>query len=162
MIDKKKVERVVKEWLEEDKKGYFLVDVEISDDARIVVEIDHAEGVWIDDCVSLSRFIEDHISRDDEDYELEVGSAGIGQPFKVEQQYLNNIGKQVEVMSSGKGETKGKKNIGTLVSVDGRNFTVLVQEKQKQEGKKRPVSVEVEKTFSMDDIKYCKYVIDFK
>ena len=65
-------------------------------------------------------------------------------------------------MSSGKGETKGKKIIGTLVSVDGRNFTVLVQEKQKQEGKKRPVSVEVEKTFSMDDIKYCKYVIDFK
>jgi ribosome maturation factor RimP len=162
MIDKKKVESVVKEWLEEDKKGYFLVDVEISDDARIVVEIDHAEGVWIDDCVSLSRFIEDHISRDDEDYELEVGSAGIGQPFKVEQQYVNNIGKQVEVMSSGKGEARGKKYVGTLVSVDGRNFTVLVQEKQKQEGKKRPVSVEVEKTFSMDDIKYCKYVIDFK
>ena len=162
MIDKKKVESVVKEWLEEDKKGYFLVDVEISDDARIVVEIDHAEGVWIDDCVSLSRFIEDHISRDDEDYELEVGSAGIGQPFKVEQQYVNNIGKQVEVMSSGKGKARGKKYVGTLVSVDGRNFTVLVQEKQKQEGKKRPVSVEVEKTFSMDDIKYCKYVIDFK
>lgn len=162
MIDKKKVESVVKEWLEEDKKGYFLVDVEISDDARIVVEIDHAEGVWIDDCVSLSRFIEDHFSRDEEDYELEVGSAGIGQPFKVEQQYVNNIGKQVEVMLSGKGETRGKKIIGTLVSVDGRNFTVLVQEKQKQEGKKRPVSVEVEKTFSMDDIKYCKYVIDFK
>ncbi len=114
MIDKKKVESVVKEWLEEDKKGYFLVDVEISDDARIVVEIDHAEGVWIDDCVSLSRFIEDHFSRDEEDYELEVGSAGIGQPFKVEQQYVNNIGKQVEVMSSGKGETKGKKIIGTL------------------------------------------------
>ena len=88
MVDKKKVESVVKEWLENSDKGYFLVDVEVSDDSRIVVEIDHAEGVWIDDCVSLSRFIEEHISRDDEDYELEVGSAGIGQPFKVEQQYV--------------------------------------------------------------------------
>lgn len=162
MIEKKKVESVVKEWLEEDKKGYFLVDVEISDDGRIVVEIDHADGVWIDDCVALSRFIEDHFNRDEEDYELEVGSAGIGQPFKVEQQFVNNIGKQVEVMPAGKADAKGKKSVGTLTAVDGRNFTVLVQEKQKQEGKKRPVIVEVEKTFSMDDIKYCKYVIDFK
>ncbi len=162
MIEKKKVESVVKEWLEEDKKGYFLVDVEISDDGRIVVEIDHADGVWIDDCVALSRFIEDHFNRDEEAYELEVGSAGIGQPFKVEQQFVNNIGKQVEVMPAGKGDAKAKKCVGTLTAVDGRNFTVLVQEKQKQEGKKRPITVEVEKTFSMDDIKYCKYVIDFK
>ena len=158
MVDKKKVESVVKEWLENSNKGYFLVDVEVSDDSRIVVEIDHAEGVWIDDCVSLSRFIEDHISRDDEDYELEVGSAGIGQPFKVEQQYVNNVGNQVEVLPT-KGDAKGKKIVGTLSAVNG---TVLTQEKQKEEGKKRPVLVEVEKTFSMDEIKYCKYVIDFK
>jgi ribosome maturation factor RimP len=161
MVDKKKVESVVKEWLENSDKGYFLVDVEVSDDSRIVVEIDHAEGVWIDDCVSLSRFIEDHISRDDEDYELEVGSAGIGQPFKVEQQYINNVGNQVEVLPT-KGDAKGKKIVGTLSAVNGREFTVLTQEKQKEEGKKRPVLVEVEKTFSMDEIKYCKYVIDFK
>lgn len=109
MVDKKKVESVVKEWLENSDKGYFLVDVEVSDDSRIVVEIDHADGVWIDDCVSLSKFIEDHISRDDEDYELEVGSAGIGQPFKVEQQYINNIGNQVEVLPTN-GSAKGKKN----------------------------------------------------
>ncbi len=162
MVDKKKVEGVVKEWLETENKGYFLVDVEISDDDRIVVEIDHADGVWIDDCVSLSRFIEDHINRDEEDYELEVGSAGIGQPFKVEEQYINNIGKQVEVMPLAKDSAKAQKVLGTLTAVDGRNFTVLTQEKQKQEGKKRPVIVEVEKTFSMDDVKYCKYVIDFK
>ena len=109
MVDKKKVESVVKEWLENSDKGYFLVDVEVSDDSRIVVEIDHAEGVWIDDCVSLSRFIEEHISRDDEDYELEVGSAGIGQPFKVEQQYVNNVGNQVEVLP-----TKGDAKAGLL------------------------------------------------
>lgn len=155
MIEKKIVESLVEEWLTD--KEYFLVDVEVTPDDRIVVEIDHAEGVWIDDCVSLSRFIEDHLDRDEEDYELEVGSAGIGQPFKVEQQYINNIGKQVEVLAA-----DGKKYKGELTAVDGRSFTVKTQEKQTVEGKKRPVLVDVDKAFSMDEVKYCKYVIDFK
>ena len=98
MIDKNVVRKLVETWLED--KEYFLVDVEISPDDKIVVEIDHADGVWIDDCVALSKYIEDHLSRDEEDYELEVGSAGLGQPFKVLQQYLNFVGKPVEVLAA--------------------------------------------------------------
>ena len=97
MIDKNIVKSIVEEWLQE--KDYFLVDIQISNDDRIVVEIDHADGVWIEDCVELSRFIESRLSRDEQDYELEVGSAGLGQPFKVEQQYKNFIGKTVEVLT---------------------------------------------------------------
>lgn len=52
MIDKNVVTRIVEEWLED--KDYFLVDITVSPDDKIVVEIDHAEGVWIDDCVELS------------------------------------------------------------------------------------------------------------
>lgn len=155
MIEKEKVKSIVEEWLE--GKEYFLVDVEVTPDDRIVVEIDHADGVWIEDCCDLSRFIEAHLSRDEEDYELEVGSAGIGQPFKVEQQYINCIGKQVEVLNA-----DGMKYKGTLQGVEGRQFTMTTQEKQRQEGKKRPVLVDVEHTFSMDEVKYCKYVLDFK
>ena len=96
MVDKNVVKSLVDEWLE--GKEYFLVDIQISPDDKIVVEIDHADGVWIEDCVELSRYIEDRLSRDEEDYELEVGSAGLGQPFKVPQQYQNFIGKEVEVL----------------------------------------------------------------
>lgn len=155
MIDKNRVKSIVEEWL--DGKDYFLVDVEVTPDDRIVVEIDHHDGVWIEDCVELSRFIEDHLNRDEEDYELEVGSAGLGQPFKVVQQYINCIGKAVEVLDTG-----GAKYKGTLTKVEAPAFTILTQEKQKQEGKKRPVLVDVEKVFSMDEVKYCKYLIDFK
>ena len=97
MIDRNVVSGIVNEWLED--KDYFLVDVSVSPDDKIVVEIDHAEGVWIDDCVELSRFIESKLDREEEDYELEVGSAGIGEPFKVLQQYLIHIGKEVEVLT---------------------------------------------------------------
>lgn len=155
MISKDTVRSIVEEWL--DGKEYFLVDIEISPDDRIVVEIDHADGVWIEDCVALSRYIEDHLSRDEEDYELEVGSAGLGQPFKVPQQYHCFVGKDVEVL-----DADGKKYKGVLKSVDGGDFTVTVEEKQKVEGKKRPQLVSVDCTFQMDTVKYTKYLINFK
>lgn len=155
MIDKNVVRDLVEEWLKD--KEYFLVDVEISPDDRIVVEIDHADGVWIEDCVELSRYIEDRLDRDEEDYELEVGSAGLGQPFKVPQQYVNFIGKNVEVL-----DNEGKKVKGVLKSVDGNDFTVTVSEKVRQEGKKRPVMMDVDHTYQMDNVKYTKYLISFK
>ena len=155
MIDKNVVKSLVEEWLQD--KDYFLVDIEISQDSRIVVEIDHADGVWIEDCVALSRYIEDRLSRDEEDYELEVGSAGLGQPFKVPQQYLNFIGEEVEVL-----DADGKKTRGVLKSVDGNNFVVTATEKVKVEGKKRPQLMEVAHDFEMDHVKYTKYLISFK
>lgn len=155
MIDKSIIVSLVDEWLQ--GKEYFLVDVEISPDNKIVVEIDHADGVWIEDCVDLSRYIEDRLDRDAEDFELEVGSAGLGQPFKVPQQYVNFIGKEVEVLAA-----DGKKTKGVLTAVDGRMFTVTSQEKVKVEGKKRPVLTDVDHTFNMDEVKYTKYIISFK
>ena len=47
MIDKNAVQKAVEEWLE--GKEYFLVDLSVSSDDRIVVVIDHADGVWIED-----------------------------------------------------------------------------------------------------------------
>ncbi len=155
MIEKKSVCQIVEEWLE--GKDYFLVEVTVNPDSRIVVEIDHAEGVWIEDCVDLSRYIESKLNREEEDYELEVGSAGIGQPFKVLQQYYNHVGSEVEVLTK-----KGVKLTGVLKSADENHFVVGVQKKVKEEGTKRPKLAEVDETFAYDDVKYTKYLITFK
>ncbi len=156
MIDKRVVNSIVEDWLRD--KEYFLVDVSVSADNKIVVEIDHAEGVWIDDCVSLSQFIEAHLSREEEDYELEVGSAGIGQPFKVLQQYLIHVGSDVEVMP----KEGGKKLVGLLKDANEQQFTITVKKKVKPEGAKRPQMVDEDLTFRYDEIKYTKYLISFK
>ncbi|WP_278599249.1 ribosome assembly cofactor RimP, partial [Bacteroides nordii] len=151
----KTVCQIVEEWLE--GKDYFLVEVTVSPDDKIVVEIDHAEGVWIEDCVELSRFIESKLNREEEDYELEVGSAGIGQPFKVVQQYYNHIGSEVEVLTK-----SGKKLAGVLKEADEEKFVVTVQKKVKLDGAKRPKLMEEDETFRYDEIKYTKYLISFK
>ena len=157
MIDKNVIKTAVEEWLE--KGDYYLVDVEMTPDDRIVIEIDHADGVWIEDCADLSRFLQEKLGEELGDYELEVGSAGIGQPFKVVQQYRNHVGKEVEVL-----QQNGQKAQGLLkeVSEDGAQFVVTVKEKQQVEGKKRPQLVEVDKTFAISEIKYCKYLLKFK
>ena len=155
MINKETVQTLTEEWLK--NNDYFLVDINFAADDRIVIEIDHADGVWIDDCAELSRFLQERLGEELGDYELEVGSAGLGQPFKVAQQYVNHIGDTIEVLT-----LDGKKMQGVLKTVDGDSFTITVQEKQKQEGKKRPVLVDVDKTFQMDGVKYAKYLLAFK
>lgn len=154
MISKEKVREIVEGWLAD--KEYFLVDVAVSADNCVSVEIDHADGVWIEDCVKLSRHIEANLNRDEEDYELEVGSAGIGQPFKVLQQYVNHIGKEVEVLAR-----DGKKYRGVLTRAEDADFAVVVKVKEKPEGTKRPVMVDRECVWKYDEIKYTKYLINF-
>lgn len=155
MIDKSKVETIVNEWLV--GKDYFLTDISVSPDDRIVVEIDHKEGVWIDDCVQLSQYIEARLDRDAEDYELEVGSAGIGQPFKVHRQYENHIGEQVEVLTDA-----GEKFKGTLKEVSDGNFTVTTRVKFKPEGAKRAKMIDEDRTMAYTDVKFTRAVINFK
>lgn len=155
MIDKNIVRELVDQWLAD--KDYFLTDLTVTSDDRIVVEIDHEEGVWIDDCVELSRYIESHLDRNEEDYELEVGSAGIGQPFKVLRQYEIHQGERVETIL-----TNGQKLCGVLSQVTPEGFTLTIEEKVREAGMKRPKMVEREVALTFDQVRSTKYIIDFK
>lgn len=155
MIDKAKVKELVDQWL--DGKDYFLTDLTVTPDDCITVEIDHADGVWIEDCVQLSRYIEANLSRDEEDYELEVGSAGLGQPFKVLRQWQNHVDKPVEIIT-----TDGRKLKGILHEAEADHIVLATRQKVQVEGKKRPVLQDVDLNLPMNEIKSGRYIIDFK
>jgi ribosome maturation factor RimP len=155
MIHKNVVEEIVNEGLSESDS--FLVDVIVRPGNTIIVEIDNEEGIDIEECIKLSKFVESKLDREVEDYELEVGSAGITSPFKVLKQYLKNIDNEVEVLSK-----NGKKIAGVLRKADEQSFVVGVPVKMKVEGEKRKKEVEVEETFLYEEIKHCKYLIRFK
>lgn len=155
MISKAEVLQLVDQWLE--GKDYFLCDLTITPDDRILVEIDQEEGVWIEDCVELSRHIEQGLDREQADFELEVGSAGIGQPFKVLRQYEIHLGDTVEVLL-----TNGTKLIGVLQEADAQGIAILTTEKVKAPGEKRPHLEEVEHRYAFAEVKWTKLHIDFK
>ena len=155
MIEKAVVTQLVEEHLQ--ASNSYLVDVAIKPGNYIVVEIDSDDSVSIDDCVALSQYIEAHLDRDVEDYELEVGSAGITSPFKVLRQYQKNIGNEVEMLLK-----SGTKKVGVLIAVDISGATISVEKRVKPEGAKRPVMVTEEEKYPFEEIKYTKYLIRFK
>ena len=155
MIDKQMVIQLAEEKLA--SSGNYLVDVEIQPGNVIIVEIDNDEAVCIDDCVELSRFIVEHLDRNSEDFELEVGSAGITSPFKILRQYQKNIGKEVEVLLA-----SGMKLTGILKSADENGIVLTVEKQVKPEGAKRKITVEEDLAYTYNEIKSTKYLIRFK
>ena len=98
MIAKKEIIRLAQERINELDNGNYLVDVNISSKNAINVRMDNLHGgVSVKDCVSVSRNIEHNLDRELEDFELQVSSPGIDQPFMVQQQYLKNVGRNVTV-----------------------------------------------------------------
>ena len=155
MIDKARLTEVVEDAI----KGtdMFLVDINISADNRVVIELDSKDGMDIEACTAVTRKIEAEFDRDVEDYELEVGSAGLTSPFKVKAQYRKNLGNEIEVITR-----DGRKLQGTLASVGADDFTIEVPTKVKPEGAKRPVVQMMPVVLAFDNVKKACYVIKFK
>ena len=155
MIQKEALNQCIADYLSDSE--YYLVELKVSSDNQIAVEIDSFEGVSLDFCIGLTKHVESVFDREVEDYELEVGSAGLTEPFKVLKQYEKNVGNQVEVLTKA-----GKKLAGILTEVTEQNFTIEIEKSEKSEGAKRKVKVIESVVFSYDEIKYTKYIIRFK
>ncbi|GBU07051.1 ribosome maturation factor RimP [Bacteroidales bacterium] len=155
MIEKSLVKQIAEKYLAD--KEHFIVSIDVRPGNIIVVEIDNDSSINIEDCMALSKHIESQFDRELEDFELEVGSAGIGQAFKVLRQYQKNIGNEVEVLTK-----EGKKMSGLLKSVDESHLVLTIEKMEKPEGSKRKVVVEEDLTFTYEELKYTKYLIRFK
>lgn len=155
MIDKALLTKVVEEAI--CNTDMFIVDINISNDNRIVVELDSETGMDINACANVTRKIEAEFNRDVEDYELEVGSAGLTSPFKVKAQYAKNLGNEIEVTTR-----DGRKLQGTLTNIDDNGFTIEIPTKVKHEGAKRPVIELIPTNIEFANVKVARYVINFK
>ncbi|MDR1644637.1 MAG: ribosome assembly cofactor RimP [Tannerellaceae bacterium] len=155
MIDKEIIYRLVEEKLA--ASANYPVEVLVKPGNLIVVEIDNDQTVCIDDCVELSRYIEANLDREAEDYELEVGSAGLTAPFKVPRQYRKHIGDEIELLLK-----NGVKQTGILKAADEKGIRLSVEKQVKPEGTKRKKTIEEEHPYTFDEIKYAKYILKFK
>ena len=96
MTFKEKVSEKIDKALEENP-SLFLVDLQISDSFKISVALDGDHGVNLQDCIQVSRFIESNLDREEQDFSLEVASAGVSTPLKSVRQYKKNIGRTLKV-----------------------------------------------------------------
>ncbi len=140
MITEKAITELVQAHIE--GSDIFLVEVAIKAGNAIRIQVDTPEGISIDQCVKISRFLNDQFDRDVEDYSLEVSSPGLGAPLKVKQQYEKNTGRSIEVYM-----TDGERLEGKLESVQKENIVL------------RTKGNEIEVRF--DKIKKAKAIISF-
>ncbi len=152
MIDKTELTRVIEEAIA--GTDLFVVNVSVSHDNVIAVDLDSMSSVDIDQCVMVNDAVLAAFDRDVEDYELTVGSYGLTSPLLVRRQYDKNIGQEVEVLTR-----DGRKLKGTLTAADDAAFTIEVMTRVKREGKKRPEVVAVPERIDYDNAKQTCVVI---
>lgn len=155
MIDVTRVREIAETQME--GTDLFVVEVRVSSANEIVVTVDSDTQVGIDRCVELSRSIEGALDREQEDFELTVMSAGIGQPLKMLRQYRKLIGRPVEVILK-----DGGKIVGNLTDASESSIAVEYEKRVVVEGKKRKQLVTTRRELSLDEVKStCEY-LDFK
>lgn len=158
MINKAQVEELINERIAELDNGLFVVELSISSSNVITVELDkHEGGVSVEDCISVSRNIEHNLDREEQDFELNVSSAGLDRPLRVLPQYRKNIGRTIKVVKQ-----DGVKLEGTLVDVSEERIIVENSRKEKIEGKKKKEVIVEQHELPFSNIKETKIVISFK
>jgi len=154
MITTEKIKALVEDKLSETE--VFIVDIKIKPSNAITILIDSPKGVSISNCVEVSRYVESNLNRDSEDFELNVSSPGLDQPFKVQKQYFKNIGKQVEVVTN-----ENQKITGTLISANENEIAIETKTKQKVDGKKKKQTIINNHIINYSQINQTKIVLLF-
>ena len=149
MISKQTVENIVLPFIS--KTAIFVVDVKVDSMGKISVEVDKPEGITIEECVTISRAIETGLNRETEDFELEVSSPGLTEPFKVLQQYFKNCGRHVDVV-----KRDGQKLGGLLQHVDEEGIVLETKVKNKDATQKRAKIVMQTVAIKFNEIKTTK------
>jgi ribosome maturation factor RimP len=138
-----------------ESNGLFVVSVDISKDNDVDVVIDaDSRDVTLDDCVGMTEFIQERVSRDEEDYSLTIGSAGLTSPFKVLRQWKKAVGTEIQLTRK-----SGERVNATLLSADEEGVDISFQRKAEGKGAKAKETVTEHLLYS--DIKTAKPIIKF-
>jgi ribosome maturation factor RimP len=155
MIQIEKINEIVEQQIAESDK--FIVDVSVDADNKITVVIDSDKnGVDINDCVLVSRAVENALNRDEEDFELQVESAGLDRPLKMLRQFEKNINNNIDIVF-----ITGKKLTAKLLVAAADNIEIEYNEKILLENKKRKQLITKRETVLLADIKSAKIAISF-
>ena len=154
-MDIKEIREVAEKALE--GSDMFVVDCTITPDNTIDLTIDSDTSVSIDVCAMINRAISDAFNRDEEDYQLTVASAGIGEPLRLIRQYKKLVGESIEVLLK-----SGIKILATLDEVSEEAISISYDEAVVVEGKKKKQMQRTTHTYSFDEIKWAKEYLDYK
>jgi len=152
---KERVNELLQSVLEENKQ-LFLIDLAIDSNQKITITLDGDKGVSVQDCIRVSRAIENNLDREEEDFSLEVASCGATSPLKLTRQYVKNIGRFLEVKLQ-----SGVKLEGKLTQANDDQITLEWKAREPKPVGKGKVTVHKKEEIAYNDIVQAKVVIKF-
>ncbi|TDS65254.1 ribosome assembly cofactor RimP [Myroides indicus] len=155
MTFKDRVKELINKALD-DCSCLFLIDFSISPDNKITVIIDGDKGVTLQDCIDVSRVIEHNLDREEQDFSLEVASAGATAPLKQLRQYHKNIGRKLNVVT-----IEQQKIEATLEEVRDGEIVLRWKAREPKPVGKGKITVEKEAVIAFDKIKEANVIISF-
>lgn len=155
MLSENTVKTLIENGLEE-RQDLFLIDLKIGTDNKISVVIDGDNGVTVEDCMFMSRAIEHNLDREEDDFSLDVASAGATSPLVNKRQYKKNIGRTLSVKA--KSDAKFE---GVLTEVGDDEVTLEWKTKEPKPVGKGKVVVNKQAKINYDDILEAKVIIKF-
>ncbi|AVR45295.1 ribosome assembly cofactor RimP [Christiangramia fulva] len=151
---KEKVEKLAEKVFRENN-SLFLISLEVNSGNHIKIVMDGDEGVSVNDCITVSRAIEHNLDRDEEDFSLEVTSAGVSEPLVMPRQYKKNIGRRLKV------KTENAKFEGTLLEADDNEIKLSWKAREPKPVGKGKITVEKEVVLPYSEIVEAKVKITF-
>ena len=155
MTFKNKVQEVLDAALAE-RKELFLIDLSINDANKISVVLDGDLGINLQDCIDISRAVENNLDREEQDFSLEVASAGISSPLKLVRQYKKNIGRTLKVKTNSLEEIEAQ-----LTMANDEKITIEWQAREPKKIGKGKETVDKKLELSYENIKEAIVIISF-
>jgi ribosome maturation factor RimP len=152
----KKVHTLLEEILAE-QPDLFLIDLHIDEQSRIRVILDGDQGVSLQQCMAVSRHIEHNLDREEQDFSLEVSSAGASTPLQTARQYRKHIGRKLVVETSDNQSYKA-----TLTEADNENITLHWKAREPKPVGKGKHTVTKQVSLSYDTIQKAIVQLQFK
>ena len=155
MTFKNKVQEVLDAALAE-RKELFLIDLSINDANKISIVLDGDLGINLQDCIDISRAVENNLDREEQDFSLEVASAGISSPLKLIRQYKKNIGRTLKVKTNSLEEIEAQ-----LTMANDEKITIEWQAREPKKIGKGKETVDKKLELSYVNIKEAIVIISF-
>ena len=155
MTFKNKVQEVLDAALVE-RKELFLIDLSINDANKISIVLDGDLGINLQDCIDISRAVENNLDREEQDFSLEVASAGISSPLKLVRQYKKNIGRTLKVKTNSLEEIEAQ-----LIMANDEKITIEWQAREPKKIGKGKETVDKKLELSYENIKEAIVIISF-
>jgi ribosome maturation factor RimP len=138
----------------DENPSLFLIDLKIGSDNSIRILLDGDNGVTLESCIAVSRQIEHNIDREEHDFSLEVSSVGVGSPLTMPRQFIKNIGRSLEIITS-----EDEVLTGNLTQADQEEFTIEWKAREPKPVGKGKVTVTKIKKLPFGFIKNAKVII---